>query len=137
MVGLEDLLMPPCIYLPRRSLRTFIYLGPKWVKISGNNSAMSRKNKEKKVTFSFSLADDDESVALERGQDFRSGEMHDSGIVLEHVDFINTWDGLDSELADDHLEFLIISDGGFDHNLHLSSLGAFASHSSLVSELLC
>ena len=64
------------------------------------------------------------SVAL---RTFRSGEMNNIPILLEHVDFFYGLDGLDIEFLEGGLQLLVIGSGGFVDLFRLSAWGSFAS----------
>ena len=53
------------------------------------------------------------------------GEMDDIAIFLEHIDLLNGLDGLDVQLLEGGLEFLVVGAGGFVDLLDFSSRCAF------------
>ena len=63
-------------------------------------------------------------------------EVKDGSVVLEHVDFINVIEGLDTKLLDGACELLVNSDGALGFvDLLGSSLGALATELGLSAEL--
>ena len=52
--------------------------------------------------------------------------MNDIAIFLEHIDFLNGLDGLDIQLLEGSLKFLVVGAGGFVDFLDFSSRCAFA-----------
>lgn len=55
------------------------------------------------------------------------GEVDDVAVLLEHVDLLNTLDGLDVQLLESGLELLVIGAGVADDLLDLAAGGTLAT----------
>lgn len=58
---------------------------------------------------------------------FRSGEVDDVSVFLEHVDLLDCLDGLDVQLLEGSLELLVVGSGRLVDSLRLTAGSTFAS----------
>ena len=63
-------------------------------------------------------------------------EVDDGAIVLEHIDFLDSWNRIDWELFQLRLKFLIVGVGSFVNNFLLSSGSTFATNSNIGGHCL-
>ena len=59
------------------------------------------------------------------------GEVNDRSVISEHVNFLDTRDGVDGELLELRLEFFVVSVGSLVHDLLLPAGSTFASDSDV------
>lgn len=64
------------------------------------------------------------------------GKVNDVAITFEHVDLLDSLDGLDVELLEGLLELLVVGAGPLGRALHLAARGAFAADARRRTELL-
>ena len=57
--------------------------------------------------------------------------MNDRSVISEHVNFLDTRDGVDGELLELRLEFFVVSVGSLVHDLLLPAGSTFASDSDV------
>ena len=59
------------------------------------------------------------------------GEVNDRSVISEHVNFLDTGNGVDGELLELRLEFFVVSVGSLVHDLLLPAGSTFASDSDV------
>jgi hypothetical protein len=82
------------------------------------------------------VAVDGEGVVGDSGVDLRGGKVDDITIRLEHVDLLDSLDGLGTQLLQGCLELLVIGAGPSGSTLDLASGGALSTNSGARAELL-
>jgi len=64
------------------------------------------------------------------------GKVNDVAIALEHVDLLDSLDGLNVELLEGLLELLVVGAGPLGRTLHLAARGTLAADARRGTELL-
>lgn len=64
------------------------------------------------------------------------GKVNDVAVALEHVDLLDSLDGLHVKLLEDLLELLVVGAGPLGCALHLPARGALAANARRRTELL-
>lgn len=79
---------------------------------------------------------DSEGVCGDGSVNLRRGKVNDVAVALEHVDLLDSLDGLDVELLESLLELLVVGTGSLGCALHLPARGALAADARRSTELL-